>query len=759
MMSRLDGFGLLRALRKDARTRNVPVILLSARAGEEARVEGLAAGANDYVIKPFAASELLARVQACLEFSRGSRDALQRERTLRQSAEDAETRTREQLATELAAMNRLHELSARLLAETELQPLLEEVLDASMALLDADFGSVQLYDDRTGALTTVAQRGLIPEFLDYFDQVREGMGAAGEALRRRQRVIVQDVRTEPLFQPHLGVVGAAGFRAVQSTPMFGRRGQVLGMISTYFRRPHRPSDHELRFADLYARQAVVMIERKQAEDALRASEERFRRYFDLGLIGMAITSPSRGCLEVNDELCRILGYERHELLHLRWDQITHPDDVAADVANFDRVMAGEIDGYSMDKRFIRKDRRVIDSIMAARCVRRADGTVDFFVGLIQDITDRKEAERKLTESERRFRLLLESIPHHVWSYQPDRSRAGYWNQRLADYTGLPAEELQQGGWAAVHPDEVERAQAAWQTAFTHGTHYEMEQRLRGRDGRYRRFFRRGVPVPDGPTHPVEWFGTDSDVEDRRLAEEALHMLQAELAHVARVTMLGELAASIAHELNQPLAAVVTNGHACIRWLAAAPPNLQEAQDAARRIVRDANHAAAVIAGIRTFLTRGAPRIVPVQLHDVISEVVGMIRPELSSRDVMLRVAAPPALSPVAADRIQVLQVILNLAMNAVESMTLVDDRPRTLDITTARHDDDALRVEVRDSGVGFAPKDHDRLFQAFYTTKADGLGMGLAISRSIVEAHGGRLWAAANDGPGVTFHFTLPVAR
>ena len=501
-----------------------------------------------------------------------------------------------------------------------------------------------------------------------------------------------------------------------------------------------------------------MMERKQSEDALRASQERFRLYFDLGLIGMAITSPSKGVLEVNDECCRMLGYERHELLHLRWDDITHPDDVAADVAHFDRALAGEIDRYSLDKRWIRKDGRVIDTIMAARCVRRANGSVDFFVGLIQDITERKETERKLAESERRFQVLVESIPHHVWSFEPDRSRLGYWNQRMVDYTGLEEDALRDGGWAALHPDDVERAHGGWHAASARGAPYEMEHRLRGRDGQYRRFVRRAVPVRDGD-HPVVWFGTDSDVEDRRRAEEAVHELRAQLAQAVRVTMLGELAASIAHEVNQPLAAVVTNGHACIRWLGADQPNLGEASEAAHRIVRDASRAAEVIARIRTFLNRGAPRVAPIDLHEIIVEVVAMIKTDLVHQDVTLDVASAPTLPPVGADRIQIQQVLLNLAMNAVEAMATVTDRPRLLEIATALHGTDAMRVAVRDSGVGFRADDNERLFQTFYTTKSQGMGLGLAISRSIVEAHGGRLWATANERHGATFQFTLPLAR
>ena len=405
--------------------------------------------------------------------------------------------TASELVAELTAMNRLHQLSTRLLRESELLPLLEEVLNATIALQSADFGNLQLYNERTQALDIVAQRGFGQDFLNHFSAVNESGAACGRALKRAERVIIEDVLTDPDFAPHRAIAASAGYRAVQSTPLFSRSGEPLGIVSTHFRQPHRPSERELRLTDLYARQAAELIERKRAEDALRVSEERFRRYFELGLIGMAMTAPTKGILEVNDELCRILGYQRSELLQMTWTELTHSDDLASDVAQFNRVMARQIEGYSLDKRWIRKDGRVIDSIMAAKCLRRADGSVEYFVGLVLDTTERKRAEEKLGESERRFRLLAESIPHHVWSFRPDGS-CGYWNQRLIGYTGLTEEELGSGGWPALHPDDVARVKSAWEKARTNGTAYEMEQRMRGRGGRYRRFMCRAQASRDAP---------------------------------------------------------------------------------------------------------------------------------------------------------------------------------------------------------------------------------------------------------------------
>ena len=667
--------------------------------------------------------------------------------------------TASELVAELTAMNRLHQLSTRLLREAELLPLLEEVLNATIALQSADFGNLQLYNERTQALEIVAQRGFGQEFLDHFSSVNESGAACGRALKRAERVIIEDVLTDPDFAPHRAIAASAGYRAVQSTPLFSRSGEPLGIVSTHFRQPHRPSERELRLTDLYARQAAELIERKRAEDALRASEERFRRYFELGLIGMAMSSPTKGILEVNDELCRILGYQRSELLQKNWAEITHPDDLASDVAQFNRVMARQIEGYSLDKRWIRKDGRVIDSIMAAKCLRRADGSVEYFVGLVLDTTERKRAEEKLGESERRFRLLAESIPHHVWSFRPDGS-CGYWNQRLIDYTGLTGEELGSGGGrAALHPDDVERVEAAWEKAWAQGTRYEMEQRMRGRDGRYRRFMCRAQASRDAQGRPIEWFGTNTDVEERRQAEEALHKAQVDLAHLTRVTTMGELAASIAHEMNQPLGAIVNNGNVCLRLLSQTSSRNDEALEALSDIVNDANRASAIIGRIRAMTQRTLPEETSLQLRDVIADVLALAHRELAEHRIEVRTGLPEDLPRVSGDRVQLQQVLLNLVMNGIEAMSGVEDERRILTIAGQRDESagqPSVRITVQDLGSGIEAENMEHLFEAFYSTKPHGMGMGLRISRSIVEAHGGRLWVAPNAGPGAAFFFALP---
>jgi C4-dicarboxylate-specific signal transduction histidine kinase len=245
-------------------------------------------------------------------------------------------------------------------------------------------------------------------------------------------------------------------------------------------------------------------------------------------------------------------------------------------------------------------------------------------------------------------------------------------------------------------------------------------------------------------------------KERRSAEEALKKTEEELARVARVTAMGELTASIAHEVNQPLAAVVTNGNASLRWLANEPPNFDEARQALRNIVRDGNRASDVIARIRAVLKKSEPAAGRLDLNEIIREIVALTQGEVERRGASLRTDLAANLPAVMGDRVRLQQVLLNLVINALDAMNEVMDRPRAIEVRTRAQEPKSILIAVEDSGIGLGPEKGSRLFDAFYTTKPDGLGMGLSISRSIVEEHGGRLWAAPNEGRGATFQFTLP---
>ena len=291
-----------------------------------------------------------------------------------------------------------------------------------------------------------------------------------------------------------------------------------------------------------------------------------------------------------------------------------------------------------------------------------------------------------------------------------------------------------------------------------------------RDGRWEgetifRHFQTGASIPmwqhiffiteEGSGRRLALATICRDISERKRSEERFQRAQAELAHVARLTTMGELAASIAHEVNQPISGVVMNGNACLRWLEGDSPNLDEAREAARRIVRDGKRAGDVIARIRALATKTTTAKGPMDMNEAIRAVMDLARDELFRNRVSLRTEFAEDLSPVLGDRVQLQQVILNLVMNGVEAMSTVGERRRELVIRTQNDETDHVRVTVRDSGIGLDLQSKERIFDAFYTTKSGGMGMGLSISRSIVQSHGGRLWAVANDGPGTTFQFTV----
>jgi two-component system, LuxR family, sensor kinase FixL len=277
-----------------------------------------------------------------------------------------------------------------------------------------------------------------------------------------------------------------------------------------------------------------------------------------------------------------------------------------------------------------------------------------------------------------------------------------------------------------------------------------------RDGTQVRVASRWSLQRDDEQRAIAILETNNDITERKRAEDALQTTQAELMHVARVTTLGELAASIAHEVNQPLAAIVTSSNTCLRWLDTDPPNLEKARLTIGRIIRDGQRASEVIGRIRTLVKKAPQRKVGVDVNEIILEVIGLTRNEIDRNRIFLKTQLSGVLPLVLGDRVQLQQVILNLIINSVEAMARLKDGPRDLLVSSARDEANGLVVAVRDTGPGLDTSDRDQLFNAFYTTKPEGMGMGLAISRSIIEAHGGRLWATANSPRGAVFQFSLP---
>lgn len=376
-------------------------------------------------------------------------------------------------------------------------------------------------------------------------------------------------------------------------------------------------------------------------------------------------------------------------------------------------------------------------------------------GVAQDI-ERRRAEEELRRSEA---FLVEAqrlgqIGSFSWRVATDEIKWSQQLYRIYDLEiGVPVTfELIR---TRVHPEDLTLYEKMVDQARNGGNDFEWQYRLMMPDHSIKCLHAIAHAATDQDGH-LEYIAAIQDVTARRLSEEALDKARSELAYVARATSLGVLTASIAHEVNQPLSGIVTNASTCLRMLSADPPNVDGARETARRTIRDGNRASDVISRLRTLYSRKGPAPESVDLNDATREVISLSLSEFQRDRVILRLELADDLPLIVGDRVQLQQVILNLIRNAADAMSTVEDRPRELLIRTERDEGDRVRLSVKDAGVGFKPQAAERLFEAFYTTKGDGMGMGLSVSRSIIEAHQGRLWATENDGPGATFSFSIP---
>jgi PAS domain S-box-containing protein len=367
---------------------------------------------------------------------------------------------------------------------------------------------------------------------------------------------------------------------------------------------------------------------------------------------------------------------------------------------------------------------------------------------IQEALRRSEAH--LTEAQRLTKT-------GSWAYDPATGKSTYWSYENFRIFGLDPQEGPSSEifWRHVHPEDRDRVRERFGREASAKREYADDYRIILADGTVKHIHDIGHPVFDAAGKLIEFVGTTVDVTERKHAEEALQEIQTELAHANRVAMMGQLTASIAHEVNQPIAAAVTNANAALRWLSVERPDLEEARRALGRIVDNGNRASEVIGRIRALIKKAPPQKDSVAIKDAILEVVTLTHGEAVKHRVLVRTRLAEGLPPVEGDRVQLQQVILNLVVNAFEAMS-GQTEARELLISAEKAEPDGVLVAVRDSGPGLAPEHIERLFEAFYTTKPTGMGMGLSICRSIIEAHGGRLWASANEPRGAVFQFTAP---
>ncbi|MBB5061113.1 hypothetical protein HDF16_005849 [Granulicella aggregans] len=584
---------------------------------------------------------------------------------------------------------------------------------------------------------------------------------------------------------------------------------------------------------------------------------------------------------VNQPLLDYLGKPFHVLKDWQRSDVVHPDDLSIAVHNIDLASrTGE--SFDMEVRCRRYDNTFHWFQIRAVSLHDHVGNLTRWSMHMVDIEERKRSEEALESTGRDLRLAINTMPVLAWSTKPD-GEADFFNEHFLTYTGLSPEGAAGWGWtAALHPDDRAPLATYWQTLLAEGGTGEFEARMRRSDGEYRYFLFRADPLRNNDGKIVKWYGTNTDINDRknaeeqlrrseaflteaqrlarigrftwrvataeiwwsnemyamfefefgrtitfdliasrlhpddlryvadmnqranaamsdleyehrlvmpngevkymhliahsrrdsdgtleyigavqdvtqrRRAEEALAKARQELANVTKATSLGVLTASIAHEVNQPLAGIITNASTCLRMLDGNPPNVDGARETARRTIRDGNRAADVIARLRSLFGQRKIIAEPLDLSEVAREVIFMSVGELQGKFVRLDEELAADLPLVQADRIQIQQVILNLLRNAADAMDRVTDRVKVIQITTA-FDGGHVSLAVRDAGVGLDPIFGETIFEAFNTTKPNGMGIGLSVSRSIVTAHQGRIWAEQNDGPGATFTLALPI--
>ena len=683
----------------------------------------------------------------------------------------------------------------------------------------------------------------------------------------------------------LGVIGSglAARRITRPIMALAEMTRRLGRGEAVASIPTGPPDE---IGELGAALKFLVDKRSKAEEELRRSEQQFRGAFESAAHGMAIGTGPGLYLKVNKRLCEIVGYDESELLAMNYADVTHPEDTAAQADLTAKLVAGEIDSFILEKRYVHKSGSVVWALLSSWAVRDRHGQPLHVVGEIQDITARKQAEAVLRESEERFRTIAEAIPVPLAISRFPDGKILYANKAMTEMTGVPnerivgqnaarfydrledraavLENLKRTGRVAgreVHfttPDgipvvltmtmnmtrfqgnpaiivgfvdttERKRVEEAlrvseqrfrdvaevsydgfWEIDENYRFTYVSDQwrsldhdggdlvtRTLGRtrwevagadpdrddlwrrhrddlvarrpfrnfeyarqnpDGSIRHISISGKPIFDAAGTFKGYRGSRTDITERKRAEETARALETELAHAQRLGSLGEMATSLAHEINQPLAAIASYVQGSVRHLRAGTTNLNEVLEALDKAAAQALRAGGIVHGMLGYVRREAPERTPVDINAAIGDAIPLLQGEARAGRIDVTLALAEALPPAEADRVQTQQVVVNLARNAIEAMRDGARDNRALTIFTRRNGDDLIEIGVRDSGPGIPAAIRDRIFSPLFTTKAGGVGMGLPICQSIVEAHGGRLWLVASTEHGSEFRFTLPLA-
>jgi PAS domain S-box-containing protein len=658
-----------------------------------------------------------------------------------------------QRTAELAAANQelKRELAERTLVEDRLRQEERE-------LKRTEVRKAAILDSALDCIVTIDHEGLITEFNP----------AAEHTFGYHRDEVLGKHLADVIIPPSLREKHRQGFARYLATgeaQVLGRRVEMTALRADGSEFPveltitRTPLDGPPSFTG-YLRD---ITEHKRNENALRdahaqvaRSEERWRSVFENSAIGVALTDLNGRFLVTNRVYQGMLGYTEEELQKLSFLDITHEEDFEANRTLIAELLAGKRQQFQIEKQYRRKNGSLVWVRNNVSVVPGTERVPRFLMALSEDITERKLAEEKLRRSEAFLaggqRLSLTG--NFSWRLDTDEITFSEEACRIFEFERDALVTLERIA-SRVHSEDIPLLSEKIEGARLGGGEQDYQIRLRMPDDSVKYLHTISHRIRDQAGR-LEIIGVVQDMTQRRSSEEALSKARSELTHVARITSLGVLTASIAHEVNQPLSGIITNAGTCLRMLAADPPNVDGARETARRTIRDGNRASEVITRLRALYGKKDPTTESVDLNEATREVLALSLSELQRSRVILRLELVDDLPLVTGDRVQLQQVILNLVRNAADAMSDVDDRPRQLLIRTERDEGDRVRLTVQDAGVGFDAKAMDRLFESFYTTKNEGMGIGLSISRSIIENHHGRLWATLNNGPGAAFSFSVP---
>jgi PAS domain S-box-containing protein len=669
-------------------------------------------------------------------------------------------RAEAQQAAHLLFLQSMERISRAMQGSQDLEGLLRDVLDATLDIFSCD---------RAWLLrSSEAQPTTWRPDMERARPPLPAVLASGAAVAGGADLWALFSATEATSKPVLALPPSLadhyGVRSQMAMALHTREDQPCLLCLQRCSQPHGWTDDEQRLFRDIGRRLADVVRSVLAIGRLRDSERRLEAAQRVAHVGWWERDYQTAQVLLSDEASRIFGVEPVDMpqWHGRWLSLIHPDDRARISATLDAALQGG-PRYDVEYRVVRPDgeQRMVRS--QGDVVWDESGRAVRQFGVMQDITDLWRAEEDLRGSEARFRIFVDRAADAFFLMDEQLTVVDV-NRQACEGLGYTREEL-----IGMQPTDFdveleEKSISGLAERASAGETITFETRHRRRDGTVF-----PVEIRSGTFHQGDhlfYLALARDITERKLAEETLrrqdHALQdsrTELAHVSRLTTLGELSSSIAHEVSQPLGAMIASAGACARWLAAQPPNIGEARATLDNIAADGRRARDVIGRIRALTKRQVVRKHDVDINRELVEVLALTEHESRTHGIVRRLELDRTLPCVPGDRIQLQQVLINLILNAIEAMSAIDDRPRLLTILSRQDSPNAVLVEVRDTGIGLDPQTIQQVFEAFYTTKEEGIGIGLSISRSIVEAHGGRLWASVNTPYGATFLLTLPVVE